>query len=140
MSTPEITINSIDVRKEFGVVFGTDLTDALLMPPAVKDPIQSNSRLEDGVRTIIPTGSVRVTSRQITLEIGITAPDRATFLTRHEGFMALLTSGWLNIQTIHIPGKTFRCRYVSCSQFTNFNKRIAKYILKLEEPNPNNRA
>lgn len=140
MSTPEIKINSVDVRKEYGVVFSPGLTDALLAPPAAKPPIQSESRLEDGKRTIIPAGSVRLASREITVEMGITAPDRPTFLKRHEDFMSALTAGWLNIQTSLIPGKTFRCRYVSCTQFTNYDSRIAKYILKLEEPNPANRT
>lgn len=138
--TPEVTINGFDARSEWGLVFNTKLTDALLLPASTKSPIQSESRLEHGTRTIIPEGSVKLSKRDITLEIGITAKDRATFLSRHEAFMEELQKGWLEIITRHIPGKVFRCRYVSCSQFTNYNGRIAKYILKLEEPNPNNRS
>lgn len=138
--TPEVTINSVDVFKEYGVVFGAAFTDVLLSPPSTKPPIQSESRLEHGTRTIIPKGGMKVSRREFSVEIGITAPNRETFLKRYDGFMEFLTSGWLNIKTEHIPGKTFKCLYVNCTQFTSYNTRIAKYILKLEESNPNNRS
>lgn len=137
--TTEVTINSVDVEKEYGAVF-PNLPDVLLTYPATKAPIQSESRLEDGTRTIIPAGTTKLASRELTVEMGVKAPNRETFLTRYDALLTFLTSGWLHIQTIHIPGKTFRCRYVSCSQFTNYNSRIAKFILKLEEPNPANRS
>ncbi len=137
---PEFSINGKDARTTWGIVVNTKLTDALLLPPSTKAPIQSESRLEHGVRTIIPEGSVKWDKRDITLEIGITAPDRATFLARYDSLMAEFLQGWLKIKTSHIPGKTFKCRYVSCQQFTNYNGRIAKFILKLEEPNPNDRT
>lgn len=140
MTQPELTINDKDARTEWGLVVNTKLTDALLMPAATKTPIQSESRLEHGTRTIIPTGSVKMSKRDIALEIGISAPNRAIFLQRYDSLIQEFLSGWLNIKTCHIPGKIFRCRYVSCTQFTNYNGRIAKFILKLEEPNPNNRS
>lgn len=138
--TSEVSINDLDARSEWGLVFNTALSDALLLPAATKSPIQSESRLEHGTRTIIPEGSVKLSKRDITLEIGITAPNRATFLSRYEALIEEFQKGWLNIRTSLIPGKVFRCRYVSCTQFTNYNGRIAKFILKLEEPNPNNRT
>lgn len=139
-STPELSINDKDARTTWGLVVNTKLTDALLLPAPAKSPIQSESRLEHGTRTIIPTGSVKFDKRDITLEIGITAPNRAAFLQRYDLLIQEFLTGWLNIKTSLIPDKIFRCRYVSCTQFTNYNGRIAKFILKLEEPNPNNRA
>lgn len=139
-STSEFSINGKDAKNVWGIVANTKLTDALLLPPSAKAPIQSESRLEHGVRTIIPNGSVKLDKREISLEIGISAPDRETFLARYDSFMAEILVGWLNIKTSLIPGKTFKCRYVSCQQFTNYNGRVAKFILKLEEPNPNNRT
>lgn len=139
-STPELSINGKDARATWGIVANAKLTDALLLPPPAKSPIQSESRLEHGTRTIIPTGSVKFDKRDITLEIGITAPNRAAFLQRYDSLIQEFLTGWLNMTTSLIPGKIFRCRYVSCTQFTNYNGRIAKFILKLEEPDPNNRA
>lgn len=140
MTIPELSINDKDARAEWGLVVNTKFTDALLLPAAAKSPIQSESRLEHGTRTIIPQGGVKLSKRDITLEIGLTAPNRETFLARYESLTAEFITGWLNIRTSLIPGKVFRCRYVSCTQFTNYNGRIAKFILKLEEPNPNNRS
>lgn len=141
MSQPELTINNLDARAKWGIVANTKLMAALLAPPAVKDPIQSESRLEHGTRTIIPQGSVKLAKRDIALEVGLTAPNLTEFYTRYKSFIEELTSGWLKIASPKfLPGVIFNCRYVSCTQFTNYNGRIAKFILKLEEPNPNNRT
>jgi hypothetical protein len=137
----ELTINSYNARTKWGIVANTKLMAALLAPPSVKDPIQSESRLEHGTRTIIPQNSVKLAKRDITLEVGLTAPSLTEFYTRYKSFIEELTSGWLKIASPKfLPGVIFNCRYVSCTQFTNYNGRIAKFILKLEEPNPNNRS
>lgn len=138
--TPILEINGKDARASWGVIPNTKLMAALLAPAQAKDAIQSESRLEHGTRTIIPDGSVKLAKRDITLEVGMTAPDLPTFVSRYQEFIEELTSGWLNIQTSLIPGVIFKCRYVSCTQFTNYNGRLAKFILKLEEPNPKNRT
>lgn len=141
MNQPELTINNLDARVKWGIIANTKLMSALLAPPSVKDPIQSESRLEHGTRTIIPQGSVKLAKRDITLEVGLTAPNLTEFYTRYNSFIEELTSGWLTIASPKfLPGVIFNCRYVSCTQFTNYNGRIAKFILKLEEPNPANRT
>lgn len=141
MTQPDLKINDRDARATWGVIPNTKLLAALLAPPSVKDPIQSESRLEHGTRTIIPQNSVKLAKRDITLELGLTAPSLTEFYTRYKSFIEELTSGWLRIETPKfLPGVIFNCRYVSCTQFTNYNGRIAKFILKLEEPNPNNRT
>lgn len=141
MTQPDLKINDRDARATWGVIPNTKLLAALLAPPSVKDPIQSESRLEHGTRTIIPQNSVKLAKRDITLEVGLTAPSLTEFYTRYKSFIEELTSGWLKIASPKfLPGVIFNCRYVSCTQFTNYNGRIAKFILKLEEPNPNNRS
>lgn len=138
---PELLINDYDALTQWGVV-APKLSEALFSPPPVKDPIQSESRLEHGTRTIIPEGSVRLAKRDITLEIGLSAPNSDSFYSRLDSFISVLTSGWLNITSPRYrPGVTVKCRYVSCTQFTHYNvrSRAAKFILKLEEPNPNDR-
>lgn len=139
-TTPELKINGKDARQEWGVIADTSLIASLLAPPAVKDPIQSSSRLEHGTRTIIPSGSVKFAKREFSLEIGMTAPDFTTFVARYQSFLAELTAGWVHIETAYLPDIAFNCRYVSCTQFSNYNGRIAKFIIKFEEPNPNDRV
>lgn len=141
MSHPDLTINDLDARAKWGVVANTKLLAALLAPASAKDPIQSESRLEHGTRTIIPNGSVKLAKRDILLELGLTAPNLSEFYTRYKSFIEELTSSWLRIASPRfLPGVVFNCRYVSCTQFTQYNGRAAKFILKLEEPNPNNRT
>lgn len=140
MTKADLTINGQNARTKWGIVADTKLMGALLAPPAVKEPIQSECRLEHGTRTVIPEGSVKFAKREVTLEVGMTAPDITSFYKRYTSFMEELTSGWLRIASPrYLPGVVFNCLYVSCTQFTNYNGRIAKFILKLEEPNPNNR-
>lgn len=141
MSQSELKINDIDARAKWGITPDTKLMAALLAPAPTKNPIQSESRLEHGTRTIIPEGSVKLAKRDITLELGLSAPNIIEFYTRYKDFIDVLTSGWLRIESPKfIPGVVFNCRYVSCTQFTQYNGRIAKFILKLEEPNPNKRS
>lgn len=136
----ELIINNYDAKTKWGIIPNTKLLASLLAPPSTKSPIQSSCRLEHGTRTIIPEGSVKMEKREFTLELGITAPSLTAFNQRLASFIAELTNGWLRIESPRfIPGVVFNCRYVSCTQFTNYNGRIAKFILKLEEPNPNNR-
>lgn len=136
----ELIINGKEARTEWGIVANTRLVASLLSPPQPKDPIQSTSRLEHGTRTVIPEGTIRLSARELTLEVGMTAPTYADFLARYADFIDELTGGWLRIETDFIPGAVFKCRYVSCTQFTNYNGRAAKFILRLEEPNPADRS
>lgn len=138
---PELKINGYNAKTEWGIVPNTKLLASLLAPPSTKSPIQSSCRLEHGTRTIIPEGSVKMEKREFTLELGLIAPNLTVFNQRLASFIAELTKGWLHIESPRfIPGVVFNCRYVSCTQFTNYNGRIAKFILKLEEPNPSNRT
>lgn len=141
MTQPDLTINNYNAKTKWGVIPNTKLLASLLAPAPVKDPVQSDCRLEHGTRTIIPGGSVKLAKRDFTLEIGMTAPTLPEFYARYKNFIEELTSGWLRIATPrYLPNVVFNCRFVSCTQFTNYNGRIAKFILKLEEPNPHNRS
>ncbi len=51
-----------------------------------------------------------------------------------------LESGWLSISTDRLPGLVFKCVYLSCSQYSQYNGNVAKFILRLNEPNPANRS
>lgn len=140
MKQPELTINGLNARARWGLVANTKLLGSLLAPASAKDAIQSEIRLEDGTRTIIPEESVRLAKREITLELGLSAPSLAIFYERYKSLMDELTGGWLRIESPrYLPGVVFHCRYLSCTQFTQYNGRIAKFILKLEEPNPRKR-
>lgn len=135
-----LTINDKNARTTWGIIPNTKLLSTLLMPPPAKDVIKSTSRLEHGSRVIIPETGKKKASRELTLEVGLQASSMTDFITKYNSFIEELTSGWLNIRTDYAPGVTFRCHYLNCTQLTQYNGRLAKFILKLEEPNPNNRS
>lgn len=129
-------INGTDARTAWGVIPAPGFTAALLAPAPLKSPVQSEIRLEHGTRTLVIP---KLAKRDITIELGISAKNPQQFLTRYNGFIAELYKGNLDIETDAIPDTVFHCRFVSATQFTHFT-RLAKIILKLEEPNPANRT
>ena len=139
MRRGELIINGNDAWQEWRVVVGPGFSDAMLQTAAAKEAIQTDVRLEDGIRTVLGAGGVKVGAREITLEIGLRGRDRADFLRRWESFEAELLSGLLEIESALLPGRKIRCRYVSCGSFANRNGRMAKMMLKLQEMNPKNR-
>ncbi len=126
--------------KDTFTTWGVSLSDGslagLMAFPPVKDRVTNESRLEHGKRVIneLP----RKDSRELTLEMHMIAPDFATFLTRLESFTALLAGGEVLLKTSFQPGVVYHLYYVSCTQFTQFCG-LAKFSLRLEEPNPDNR-
>lgn len=137
----EVFINGKDAQKTFGVSFGSDSLSALLTYPPVKAPIENKSALQHGKRVVLPPdGKRKVEERDVQLTFNLQASGYTQFLTRYSAFLDELTGGWINIRTKYQAGVIYRCLYVSCSQFTQYNGRLAKFILKLNEPNPANRA
>ena len=64
---------------------------------------------------------------------------------RYRAFTDELKKGVIDL-TLHVwEGGTFfketyHFVYLSCSQYSEFNGRLAKFVLKLNEPNPGNRT
>lgn len=141
MPAGQLFIYSDNEYKDAFTTWGVSLEDGalanLLALPALKDRVTNESRLEHGKRVIneLP----RKASREVTLEMHLIAPDFATFLMRLNAFTAVLTGGEIRLKTSFQQGVVYHLYYISCSQFTQFNG-LAKFILRLEEPNPNNRT
>ena len=60
-------------------------------------------------------------------------------LQRYGDFCEVLRGGVLEIQTKYQPGVYYRFIYLSCTQFSQFIGQLAKFSLKLSEPDPTNR-
>lgn len=132
-----VFINGIDIYKEYGAFFDSSAFSALLTPPAMKDRLQYNSRLQNGKQ--VDTTHNRIADRDLTLTLSLTARNEAQFIDRYAAFCELLKSGTLNISTNIYSDVVYRCNYISCTQFTQFYTQMAKFSLKLNEPNPNDR-
>lgn len=139
MPRGQLFINDTDVFTSFGVSLDNQALSALMTPPSVKDYPYNKSRLNHGSRPVL-TLPVRFDERTLTLTGHITAPDEASFFKRYNDFISFLTSSpLLEIRTTFQPDTIYRCSYLSCAQFTQFMRSIAKFSLKLKEWNPANR-
>lgn len=132
-----IFINGVDIYKQYGAFLDAQGISALLTPPAQKDRLQYNSRLQHGKQ--VDTTHNRLADRDLTLTLTITARDEAQFLDRYAAFCELLKAGTLNISTNIYSDVVYKCNYLSCSQFSQFNFGIAKFTLKVNEANPADR-
>ncbi|WP_277015469.1 hypothetical protein [Prevotella corporis] len=137
MLTGQLKINGKDAYETWGISMDDTSLSALMTPPSVKAYIENNDRIEHGKRVI--TSSVFADSRDITLQLNITAKNEQQFFERYSAFCDVLAKGILDIETSFQKGVVYHCLYQSCSQFSQFMRGIGKFVLKLTEPNPNKR-
>lgn len=121
-----------------GVSLSDTALTALMSPPAMKEDIVNESRLEHGKRHT-STGN-KLQERELSLPIHITAKSQTDYLVQYADFVSILQGVTLNITTSFQSGVVYKCRYVSCTQFTQFINGMAKLVLRLVEPNPNDRS
>lgn len=135
--TGDLTINGKDAYTYWGVSLSDGAVAALLAPPSLKDFPNNESRLEHGTRHVVQ--NPKWAQREVTLEIHMVAQSLGAMLVLYPSFCTELSGGEIVLHTALIPDMTFRFIYQSCSQFSQLNG-IAKFSLKLIEPNPANRA
>lgn len=130
-------INGRDAYTTWGITMDTQSLSALMTPPALKERVESQSRLEQGSRLV--GAAPRLAARQLTLTLNLTARTEEQFFARYASFCRELATGRLTIRTTYQRGVTYRTAYVSCTQFTQFMRGMAKFSLKLTEPDPTDR-
>ena len=133
-----VRINGKDAKATWGIVFDSSAVSALMTPPPMKDYIANDSRLEHGRRAV--TANAKVDKRDVTLTLSMYAGSETAFYSRYNAFCMELEGARLDIELGDLPGTVYKCVYKSCSQFTQYNGRLAKFSLKLEEPNPKDRS
>lgn len=130
----------IDTFTQWGVSFTESSLSAMAAPAPNKQPVENKSRIEHGKRVITNTKYVRKDERDITLEMHIVATTKTQFWENYNRFCEeVLDYGFLEIRHSHTPLKVFRLTYESCSQFSEFMEELAKFALRLNEPDPTNR-
>lgn len=141
MKKGQVKFNNKDAYTEFGVILPNSSVSALMNLPAMKSYITNTGALEDGTQ-VLSTGSFvpKVAERDLTLVIYLSASSQTQFLSRLEALRSELLKGKLDIWVAQDPNHLHRCIYESSSQFTQFNGKLAKFTLKIKEPNPNNNA
>lgn len=133
----QLRINGKDAYSEWGISMDDTSLSALMTPPAVKSYITNDDRMKHG-RTFLES-PVYVDSRDLTLQLNLTARDESQFFKRYASFCEILAKGRLDIETSFQQGVIYHCVYQSCSQFSQFMRGIGKFVLKITETNPNNR-
>lgn len=133
----QLKINGKDAYSTWGISMDDTSLSTLMTPPPVKAYIENNDRTEHGKRII--TTSVFVDSRDLTLQLNLTAKNEQQFFERYVLFCDELSKGVLDIESSFQQGVVYHCLYQSCSQFSQFMRGIGKFVLKLTEPNPNKR-
>lgn len=134
----ELFINEKDAYTTWGISMESTSLSSLMAPPPMKAFVENSSRLEHGKRVI--TSDPKVDERNITLEIHLTARDKDSFFSKYLSFCDELATGVLNIRTKYQPNVVYKTVYLSCSQFSQFMQGIAKFSLRLCEPNPKDRS
>ena len=135
----ELYINGQDAWTTWGIGMDSSGLSALMTPAPVKEFVSNESRLEDGTQYIVTNPKVR--ERELNLRLCLYAPTAALFYARYDAFCKdVLATGTVNISTKYLTGVVFRCIYQSCTQYTQYRGKVAKFALKLMEPDPTDRG
>lgn len=144
MKNAKVYINNsaFDSEEAFGVFF-TDASITALMTPAPKKPYISNKSSLLAGKQVSPVAP-KTDERDIQLTFGLRASSLAQFLIRYRSFCNELDKGDISI-LVHIwedstfLKTTYHLKYLSCQQYSEFNGRLAKFMIKFNEPDPTNR-
>lgn len=134
--TGRLKINGNDAFLQYGVWLEGVSPFRQFAP--VKERTENKSPLRHG-KEVVPSAAM-VDERDITITFCMGAASESQLESRLDAFENVLRSGELDITLPEHNSKHYYVYYVSCTQFTEFNGRLAKFILKLNEPNPNDRA
>lgn len=137
MPAGQLYINGYDAYTTWGVSLSDGAKAVLMQPVSLKERVSNASRLEHGKRYI--NTDLKMDSREFTLEMHMTSSSWSDYLAKYAAWKEVLMGGALNITTSWQSGVVYKCLYVSCAQFAEY-AGLAKFALRLIEPNPNDRS
>lgn len=134
---------SHNIKSEFGVSLSDGAISTLLAPPAAKQRISNESRLENGKRVDTHTPT-RFASRELNLEMHMIAATFHELVASYRAFFQMLTYSpegiILEFSDIYgLSGSSklvYRLQYLSCTPFAVYNGTLAKFVVRFEERNP----
>lgn len=139
MITNQLYINGKNAYTTWGVCMDETALSALMTPAPNKEFISNKYRNKDGKHVI--KHNPRLDERDITIGFNMIAKDEDEFLYNYAKFCdEVLSTGELVLRTTYQPKVYYRCIYISCTQFSQFLRQMAKFSLKLNEPDPSNRG
>lgn len=139
MLTGQLAINGKDAYLTWGIFLEDTALSTLMTPAPAKEFISNKYRSKDGKRVIVH--DPRLDEREITLAFCMTAKNETIFLNKYVSFCEdVLAKGEVTIWTKFQKNVWYRCIYLSCTQFSQYNRELAKFSLKLCEPDPSDRG
>ncbi|MBR4886821.1 MAG: hypothetical protein IKU16_06040 [Muribaculaceae bacterium] len=148
MKNVKVYINSTTQTTEqrWGVKFTETSVTALMTPAPKKKYITNKSALSHGKQVLSGGANTpRTDERDVQLTFSLRATSLARFLMQYREFVNELKKGSIDLTT-HIWEdttwfkETYHLNYVSCNQYAEYNGRLAKFVIKFNEPNPENRV
>ncbi len=131
----------IDTYLQWGLSFSDTALSSLFTPAANKAVVENKSRIQNGKQIIRDSSYVKKDERDVSLEMHITARTKAAFWDNYNRFISeVLDYGFMDIKSTYRQDLVFRMTYISCTQFSEFIQEMAKFTLKLNEPDPTNRS
>lgn len=127
-----------DAYTTWGISFDQTALSTLMTPPPNKAYIENKSRLRDGKKVLVK--NPKVDERNITLTFNLTAKSEEEFFSKYNSFCDELKKGNIEIKTRYQDNVVYRLVYESCTQFSQLIREIAKFSLRLTEPDPTNRG
>ena len=136
MRTGELFINNKDAYTTYGAWVESVSPFRQFAP--MKEYTTNKSPLRNGKE--VDPAAPKVDERDITLTLCLEGRTEAAMEARLDALETVLRSGMLEIRIPRHNSKVYRVSYVSCTQFADYNGRLAKFILKFNEPNPADRG
>ena len=135
-----------DTKMRWGMVLAETSVSALMTPAPRKQYITNKSALKDGKQVLTAKGTLpKADERDVQIVFAIHAKTLAKFLMQYHSFCEELKKGAIDL-TIHVweddtyIKTTYHLLYSSCNQYAEYNGRLGRFVLKLNEPNPENRT
>lgn len=136
----ELYINGWDAYNKWGAVLADTSLSALMTPAPLKSYITNECAASNGIVVAnAPLAMPKVDSRTVQLTIFLYASTKDAFYANYDSFVAELQKGKVQIKTKYQPDTVYKLLYESCSQFSQFNGKLAKLTLRMTEPNPTDR-
>ena len=121
----QLYINGKDAYLTWGIFLDETALSTLMTPAPNKEFISNKYRSKDGKSVI--KHNPRLDEREITLPFNMTAKDSDTFMMNYARFCEeVLAKGELVIRTRFQTNVWYRCIYLSCTQFSQFIREMAK--------------
>ena len=139
MPAGELFINGVDAFTTWGISFTGAALSALMTPPPMKDIIKNTSALQDG--SVVVSSGRKYDERTLTLPFNLVASSESDFHTKYANFCSqVLANGRFTVRTKYQYATLYRLDYLSCSNFSEYNRTMGKFSLRVLESNPADRV